>query len=72
MLPLGSGIAGYVAMTGIPEIIKDTSQDRRYVLDDEARLSEIVVPIIVDGKVIGVIDSEHPELDFFSYQHLLI
>ena len=69
-IPLGKGIAGSVAMTGIAELIPDTRKDPRYILDDELRLSEISVPIIADGKVIGVIDSEHHELNFFTEDHL--
>ncbi len=71
-IPLGKGIAGAVALTGVPEIIPDTSSDSRYIVDDEIRLSEIAVPIINEGKVIGVIDSEHPEKGFFKEFHLNI
>lgn len=69
-IPIGQGIVGTVAKTGISEIVADTSKDSRYVVDDAMRLSEITVPIIADGKVIGVIDSEHPERDYFQEEHL--
>ena len=68
-IPLGMGIVGTVAQTGIPEIVNDASQDPRYIVDDQARLSELAVPLIVKNKVIGVIDSEHPERDFFTKYH---
>ena len=71
-LPLGSGIVGTVANTGQSEIIKNTLQDKRYVVDEIPRLSEIAVPIIVKGKVYGVIDSEHSEYDFYDQYHLEI
>ena len=71
-IPVGKGITGTVAATGKPELIHDTSKDKRYVVDDEARLSEIAVPIVQDGKVWGVIDCEHPEKRFFNTQHLKI
>lgn len=71
-IPVGKGIVGTVAKTGIAEIIGDTSKDDRYILDDEFRLSEITVPILFEGKVIGIIDSEHPQANFFSKKHLLI
>lgn len=71
-ISLGEGITGSVAQTGIAEIINDTSSDPRYIIDDEIRYSEICVPIIVDDKVIGVIDCEYPEKDFFTSQHLRI
>jgi PAS domain S-box-containing protein len=69
-LSLGQGIVGSVALSGIAEIIPDTSKDPRYVPDDEVRLSEITVPIVFENKVIGIIDSEHPEADFFTEKHL--
>lgn len=69
-LQLGEGIVGNVAQTGVAEIIKDTSKDPRYVADDMQRLSEITIPIVTDGKVIGVIDSEHSEKDYYTREHL--
>jgi two-component system, LytTR family, sensor kinase len=71
-IPVGSGITGGVAATGIPEIVGDTSLDPRYIIDDQVRLSEITVPLIFNEEVIGVIDSEHPEKGFFTEQHLRI
>lgn len=71
-ISLGEGITGNVAITGEAEIINDTTKDPRYLIDDEMRFSEICVPILADDKVIGVIDCESPEKDFFSKQHLRI
>lgn len=66
----GKGIVGTVAQTGKALLIKDTSKDTRYILDDEQRFSELAVPIMHDNKVIGVIDSEHPAKNFFTEDHL--
>ncbi len=71
-LKVGEGIVGSVAISGKAEIVDDTSKDSRYIVDDEVRLSEITVPIINEGKVIGVIDSEHPKKGFFTEFHLNI
>lgn len=70
VIPLGKGIVGSVAATGQIEWIRDTREDPRYILDDEVRLSELAVPIMLKGKVVGVIDTEHPELDFYTEEHL--
>lgn len=67
---LGEGIVGHVAETGVAEIISDTSKDSRYKDIDGLRLSEITVPIIADDKVIGIIDSEHKQKNFFKDEHL--
>lgn len=69
-VPIGTGIVGTVAKTGIPEVIKDTSKDKRYIIDDKVRHSEISVPIIANGEIIGVIDSEHTSKNFFTDDHL--
>ncbi|NNF76253.1 MAG: GAF domain-containing protein, partial [Flavobacteriaceae bacterium] len=69
-IPLGKGIVGIVAKTGVPEIVYDASKDPRYIRDDLQRFSEISVPIISKDKVIGVIDSEHKEKGFYSEDHL--
>jgi len=70
ILQKGQGIVGYVAESGVGEIVNDTINDKRYHVDDEARFSEITVPIMAEGKVIGVIDSEHSRKDFFTEQDL--
>ncbi len=69
-IPVGKGIVGTVAKTGIAEIISDTSKDPRYIVDDKVRLSEISVPIIAEDEIIGVIDSEHSSKGFFTEDHL--
>ncbi len=71
-IALGKGITGTVALTGKPEIIPDTSADSRYILDDEIRFSEICVPIIGNEEILGVIDCEHPEKNYYTQQHLRI
>jgi len=66
----GSGIVGTVAQTGTPLLVPDTQLDKRYIIDDEERLSEICVPIKYDEEVLGVIDSEHFQKNFFTSQHM--
>jgi len=69
-VPVGKGITGYVARTGEPLLVPDTEKDPRYIVDDRRRLSEIAVPIVLEGQVIGVIDSEHSRRNFFNSRHL--
>lgn len=69
-ISLGQGITGTVAVSGKAEIVNDTSKDSRYIADDEVRLSEICVPIVYENIIYGVIDCEHPEIGFFTNQHL--
>ncbi len=69
-IPLGQGIVGSVAQNGTPEIVANTKKDKRYILDDAQRLSELSVPIFVNNNVFGVIDSEHSSANFFTQEHL--
>jgi len=71
-LRLGEGIVGAAAASAQPILVRDTLDDPRYVVDDIARRSEVAVPIIDDGEVIGVIDSEHSEANFYTDEDLQI
>lgn len=66
----GEGIVGTVAKTGKHILINDTSKDHRYIVDDKHRLSELAVPIIANNIVIGVIDSENSQKNYFKKEHI--
>lgn len=68
----GQGVVGYVMKTLEPILIKDTRTDSRYRVDEARRLSEICVPIIHNNELLGIIDSEHPELNYYSERDLKI
>ncbi|MFM7311535.1 MAG: GAF domain-containing sensor histidine kinase [Flavobacteriales bacterium] len=68
----GEGIVGSVFLSGKAEIISDTSRDSRYIIDDQMRLSEIAVPMLHGGQIIGVIDSEHSQANFYTERHAQI
>jgi putative methionine-R-sulfoxide reductase with GAF domain len=69
-LDLGEGITGRCAAEQRPILVHDVSKDPSYVLDDKGRLSELAVPILSGGAVIGVIDSEHSSKNFYNSQHV--
>ena len=71
-IPMGIGIVGNVALTGKHELITNADDDHSYIVGDVKRKSELAVPIFYKKEVIGVIDSEHPELNFFKERHLYI
>jgi ligand-binding sensor domain-containing protein/putative methionine-R-sulfoxide reductase with GAF domain/anti-sigma regulatory factor (Ser/Thr protein kinase) len=64
------GVVGYVIQTKEPVLIGDTSKDNRYRPDEMVRLSEMCVPIIYNNELLGIIDSEYPERNFYTQQHL--
>lgn len=55
-IPIGQGVCGSAAQTGKTEVVDDVHADNRYLACFISTRSEIVVPIRVDGKVIGEID----------------
>lgn len=69
-LPLGRGIVGHVAATGVAICVPDTRMDTRYIVDDEARRSELAVPIAAGHRLFGVLDSEHELADYYQPQHV--
>lgn len=69
-IALGEGVVGKVASSFQPSIINDTSLESGYIIDDQMRFSELTVPMVVDNKLIGVIDSEHVEKNFYTKDHL--
>ncbi|NCG22575.1 MAG: EAL domain-containing protein [Actinobacteria bacterium] len=69
-LDLGEGITGRCAAEQQPILVNDVSKDPSYVRDDKVRMSELAVPILSGGAVIGVIDSEHSSKNFYNSQHV--
>ena len=61
---------GQVAQNKKARIVNDTSQESNYIVDQYSRLSEITVPIMLDGELIGILDSEHPEKNHYQDYHL--
>jgi sigma-B regulation protein RsbU (phosphoserine phosphatase) len=64
------GMVGYVAGTGQMRYAPDVRKDRYYIGCSECTLSEVAIPLHVDGKLIGVFTASHPELDAFPSEQL--
>ena len=65
-IPIGRGVCGFAAKAGRTEIVSDVSKDPRYLECFLSTRSEIVVPIISRGGVVGEIDIDGDQLDAFS------
>jgi len=65
-IPIGRGVCGFAAKAGRTEIVSDVSKDPRYLQCFLSTKSEIVVPILNSGKVVGEIDIDSDQLDSFS------
>jgi phosphoserine phosphatase RsbU/P len=71
-LKIGQGLIGHVASTGEPVIVPDVSRDSRYIDSNPPTQSEIVVPIKVDNRIIGVINLESECKDTYSQRSLAL
>ena len=65
-IPLGKGVCGTSALNGESIIVPDVNAFPGHIACDSASRSEIVIPLLKDGKVIGVLDVDSPEYDRFD------
>jgi sigma-B regulation protein RsbU (phosphoserine phosphatase) len=68
-IPLGRGLVGAAAESKEAVLVPDVSKDPRYIEANPETGSELVVPLIYKGKVIGVLDMEHTRRGFFTEDH---
>ncbi|PYV15171.1 MAG: serine/threonine protein phosphatase [Acidobacteria bacterium] len=68
----GEGIVGAAAASRKTIVVGDVQKDPRYVKSNPETRSELVVPLEYGGKVIGVVDLESPQLNYFTEEHVRI
>lgn len=59
-IPFGRGVCGTAAANANTELVADVHAFPGHIACDAASQSEIVVPMLKDGKVIGVLDIDSP------------
>jgi L-methionine (R)-S-oxide reductase len=65
-LEVGSGVCGTAAATLETQRVADVHQFDGHIACDAESRSEIVVPLICNGELIGVLDIDSPAVDRFS------
>jgi sigma-B regulation protein RsbU (phosphoserine phosphatase) len=65
-IPLGQGITGTAAATGHSVRVSDVTQDPRYINAIDSVKSELAVPLMIQGKCIGVLDIQSNQPDYFT------
>lgn len=65
-MKLGEGVCGTAAETREVQLVKDVHSFPGHIACDSASNSEIVVPLIRDGQVLGVLDIDSPSLGRFD------
>ncbi len=65
-IPVGKGVCGAAVATGETQRVADVHAFPGHIACDAASRSELVVPIVHDGQVLGVLDLDSPVPDRFD------
>jgi phosphoserine phosphatase RsbU/P len=73
-IPIGHGVVGQAAQTREPILLNDVRHASNYINANPDVRSEMAVPLIRKNRVIGVIDIQSEQLNYFTaeHQHLLM
>jgi sigma-B regulation protein RsbU (phosphoserine phosphatase) len=69
-IKLGEGLVGYAALHKESVLVPDVSKDSRYINAVSDVRSELVIPLLIKDRCIGVFDLESPDLDAFTKKHV--
>ena len=69
-VPLGKGITGAAAESREVVRVHDTAKDPRYIASHPDIRSEVAVPLIVQDRVVGVMDLESDRVGYFTDDHV--
>jgi L-methionine (R)-S-oxide reductase len=69
-IPIGSGVCGTAAARGAAVLVADVHDFPGHIACDPKSRSELVVPLIEDGRVTGVLDLDSPLPARFDEQDL--
>ncbi len=67
-IPIGEGLTGHAAATRLPIMVGDVRSDPRYLHALDAVRSELAVPMVARGRLVGVIDVESTRPNAFTEQ----
>ncbi|MQG95348.1 GAF domain-containing protein [Pseudomonas sp. MN1F] len=65
-IPFGKGVCGAAAATRQTQRVEDVHAFPGHIACDSASNSELVIPLVKDGRLIGVLDLDSPKLARFS------
>ena len=65
-IPFGKGVCGTAASTLEPQCVEDVHAFPGHIACDSASESELVVPIVHEGRLIGVLDLDSPRKGRFD------
>lgn len=65
-IQMGKGVCGEAADTNQTVIVGNVKEHQNYIACDSAALSEIVVPMVKDQRLIGVLDIDSKEINSYD------
>lgn len=65
-IPVGRGVCGTAVAEGKTQLVRDVHQFPGHIACDSASNSEIVVPICVEGRIVGVLNLDSPYVGRFT------
>ncbi|GMG70807.1 GAF domain-containing protein [Tetragenococcus halophilus] len=65
-IQMGKGVCGEAADTNQTVIVGNVKEHQNYIACDSAALSEIVVPMVKDPRLIGVLDIDSKEINSYD------
>jgi sigma-B regulation protein RsbU (phosphoserine phosphatase) len=68
-IALGEGLIGTAAQLREPILASDVRKDTRYIEANAEVRSELAVPLVYKGEVIGVLDLEHTRVNYYNEDH---
>jgi sigma-B regulation protein RsbU (phosphoserine phosphatase) len=72
VVPVHEGIVGAAAKLRRPVVVPDVALDPRYRMVNAETRSELAVPMIYKARVVGVMDLESPQLNYFTPDHVQV
>lgn len=69
-VPATEGIVGAAAASRRPVVVPDVTADPRYLSVNPETRSELAVPLVFKNRVLGVLDLESPQLNYFTEDHV--
>lgn len=65
-IPVGRGVCGTAAQSLQTQLVEDVHAFEGHIACDAASNSEIVIPLLLNGKLLGVLDIDSPEYSRFD------
>ena len=71
-IPLGEGVCGSVAQLAETEVVPDVRARPGHIACDIHTRSEVVVPVLLEGRVLGVLDVDSNHLEAFGRREVAV